>query len=426
SIYQQMSRDREGQSLALSTLETWVIALMQWSLESGESVTLWLKGDAIAQWYAEIAPTHSLLPERLAVYQFAESPPSSEQTVGIFVPLQPGQIRRDEACFIALTSQGGVVLAIRWLTTTTETAVAYSFEPETIRQSMVILQNAVAIADDTVTTLTHPFLDELKTPNSEILTQLLQQYLNQSNDSIIQIEQQALSPSREQHFFEQGLQELSIALTRMKTALSLLHSPNLKARQRQRYLSLLQQECDRQNALICGIRLLTSLNTTNPRMPLYTLLEEVLPTIVSTYQPLASEKGIQLGYTLTPGLPPVACRPTWLRQIVIHLLNNSLQFTLAQGRVSVMAQPQGEQIQLTVKDTGIGIAKNEVHRIFDSFYRGRSTESEGSRGAGLGLTIVHQLVERCGGSITVNSRLDRGSVFQVLFPIYRETPLPLL
>lgn len=417
SIFQLLHRDRVPEKMTLASLEAWAIALIHWSIETSEPVTLWLKGEQPLQWYAEHFPTP---PPNLKVYQWAESPLGAKRPQGIFVPLQPGQLPYQEAYMVVVTPHYSVVVAFHFPALPPVAGeMAYSFEPEIVREAIAIFRQAIAIADDTPNALFKPLPADLAPPDAAALTQLLHYHLHHSNAQIEQIENNAQTPSPEQQFVEQGLQELSTTLTRMKTALSLLHSPHLKASQRQRYLSLLQQECDRQNSLIHGMRLLTRPDTQTPPIPSYTLLGEVLPTIVSTYQPLALEKGIQLGYTLDPGLPPVACPPTWLRQMVIHLLNNSLQFTPPQGRVSVTVQVQGEHIQIAVKDTGVGIAKSELHRIFDSFYQGRSTSAESPSGAGLGLTLVRQLLDRCGGSISVSSKLKSGSTFRAILPIYR-------
>ncbi|MBD1926732.1 hypothetical protein H6F74_10815 [Trichocoleus sp. FACHB-90] len=215
-----------------------------------------------------------------------------------------------------------------------------------------------------------------------------------------------------------SLLELRTPLTNMKTALKLLESPNLKPAQRQRYMRLLHTECDRQTSLMSGLMELVQLDsTTIPINPPPVHLAEIVPGVVSTYQPLAQEKGIQLGYTISTNLPTVSCLESWLRQIVINLLHNSIKFTPTGGQVLVRSKQQGEYVQLEFRDTGIGIAPNELPKIFDRFYRGRPAGGEEVVGAGLGLTIVQQLLLRCGGSISVTSRLGQGSTFKVLLPI---------
>ncbi len=214
-------------------------------------------------------------------------------------------------------------------------------------------------------------------------------------------------------------QELRTPLTNMKTALTLLNSPNIKPPQRQRYMDLLVRECDRQTSLIRSLLDLVNLDQMGERETLQAIcLSDVVPGVVSTYQPLAEEKGVRLAYTIPDNLPPIACLIPWLRQIVMGLIHNGVKFTPPGGQVWVKAKQQGDFLQLEIKDTGIGISVQEIPKIFDRFYRVRQVGGMDLGGAGLGLTIVQQLLLRCGGSISVKSRPGEGSVFSVMMPIY--------
>lgn len=213
-------------------------------------------------------------------------------------------------------------------------------------------------------------------------------------------------------------QELRTPLTNMKTALTLLDSPNLKVAQRQRYMDLLRTACDRQTALINSVLDLLQLehDTTQETQPLH--LSEIVPGIVSTYQPLAQERGIGLFYTVPDTLPTISGLSTWIRQIVIHLLHNSLKYTPAGGQVWVQASQQGDTILLEVRDTGIGIPPDEHRHIFEPFYRLRQEQPHSEvEGAGLGLTIVQHLVQRSNGTISVKSQPGEGTTFRVHLPI---------
>ncbi|PSB23015.1 histidine kinase [filamentous cyanobacterium CCP2] len=215
-------------------------------------------------------------------------------------------------------------------------------------------------------------------------------------------------------------QELRTPLTSMKTALSLLNSPHIKPPQRQRYMDMISRECDRQSLLITSVLDLVQLEGSVEQTPMEALrLNEIVPGVVSTYQPLAQEKGLMLGYTVPEDLPPVSCVNQWLKQIVIHLLHNSIKFTQTGGQVWVRAKQQGELIQLEFRDTGIGISQSDIPKIFDRFYRARTTGEESS-GVGLGLSIVQELLLRCHGSISVKSKPGEGSLFSVQLPIYSE------
>lgn len=214
-------------------------------------------------------------------------------------------------------------------------------------------------------------------------------------------------------------QELRTPLATMKTALSLIGSPNLKVAQRQRYMDLLSQECDRQSALITSVLDLVQLENAVEQGPMQPLrIADVVPGVVSTYQPLAQEKGITLSYRIPDDLPAVACLNSWMRQIVINLLHNGIKFTPQGGQVRVRAKQQGDYIQLEFRDTGIGIGQSDIPKIFDRFYRVRRFSAEDTGGAGLGLSIVQQLLLRCGGSISVRSQPGEGTIFNVLLPLY--------
>lgn len=214
-------------------------------------------------------------------------------------------------------------------------------------------------------------------------------------------------------------QELRTPLSSMKTALTLLESPNMRPPQRQRYMDLLTQECDRQSSLITSVLSLLQLEDAEDNTALMPInLADVVPGVVSTYQPLAQEKGLMLAYTIPDDLPPVSCTTNWIRQIIINLIHNSIKFTRQGGQVWVRAKQQGDYVQIEVRDTGVGISQADLPRIFERFYRGRHAPNGDTSGAGLGLAIVQQLLLRCGGSISARSKVGEGSTFIVLLEIF--------
>ncbi|MEO1521511.1 MAG: ATP-binding protein [Cyanobacteria bacterium J06633_2] len=241
--------------------------------------------------------------------------------------------------------------------------------------------------------------------------------------STLQLENEELINSLriKDEFLKTVGQELRTPLSTMKTAISLLGSSNIKPNQRQRYIDLLSQECDRQSALITSVLEFLQLENVDDQTSMQPLrVMDIVPGVVSTYQPLAQEKGVMLAYTISEDLPAVACLSNWMRQVVINLLHNGIKFTPDGGRVWVRARQQGEYVQLEFKDTGIGIASSELPKIFNRFYKVRGTSMDDQGGAGLGLSIVQQLLLKCGGSISVKSRPGEGSAFIVLLPIYQD------
>lgn len=281
------------------------------------------------------------------------------------------------------------------------------------------------------------YLPESNSPrvlNSRLLEQLLAKQIQQQdairrgviNQRITHLQQQnqALQDTLSQNneSFNSMCEELRFPLTNIKQALSLLNSPHLKPQQKQRYLQVLSTECDRQNSLINGFLELVQLESSADKTDIIPLrLSDIVPGVVSTYQPLAQEKGIMLAYTVSTDLPLIYCSPASLRQIVINLLHNSIKFTPTGGQVWVKASVVGDYVQLEFRDTGIGISASDIPRIFNRFYRVRSASNEDPGGAGLGLTIVKQILLRCGGDIGVRSRVGEGSIFDVLLAIAPST-----
>ncbi|WOD37433.1 ATP-binding protein [Nodosilinea sp. E11] len=225
------------------------------------------------------------------------------------------------------------------------------------------------------------------------------------------------------NFFNTVGQELRTPLTTIKTALTLLDSPHIKPPQRQRYMEMISHECDRQSALISGVLNLLQVETSLSQTELDPLnLAEAVPPVVSTYQPLAAEKGIMLAYTIPKKMPAVSCPDSWLRQIMMHLLNNSLKYTPSGGQVWVTARSTPNFAEIEVRDTGIGLSSGDLPRIFDHFYRGRNLPPDETEGAGLGLSIVQQLLLYCGGTVVAHSQPDLGTTMVVRLPLYHSSP----
>ncbi len=292
-------------------------------------------------------------------------------------------------------------------------SIAVATALEAIQQDLGI-KDEVEADTDTKTSAT----------DTKLVANLLLKQLQRSETSpslLVEQKAQEEESAKVQSFIRQVAQELRTPLTHMKTALSILESSKLKLAQRQRYLEMLRRQWEHQNSLVSGLLDLMELECVSPEGSITPLaLAEFIPGIVSTYQPLAMEKGIQLGYTIPPNLPEVSFPSNELRQILINLLNNSLKFTAPKGKVAVQISLAGDYVQLAVSDTGVGISPIDLRRIFDSFYRGRVNLSEDITGAGLGLTIVQQLLQRYGGSISVASQVNKGSSFKVLLPTAKQ------
>lgn len=130
----------------------------------------------------------------------------------------------------------------------------------------------------------------------------------------------------------------------------------------------------------------------------------------------AAEKAhIQLKIDCSPLSTPIWLDRDMWEKIVPNLVSNALKFTL-QGCIDISIREHSDHVVLTVADTGVGIPPQELPKIFDRFHRVADAGGRTHEGTGIGLALVHDLVELHGGSVSVDSTLQQGSVFRVIIP----------
>jgi signal transduction histidine kinase len=109
-----------------------------------------------------------------------------------------------------------------------------------------------------------------------------------------------------------------------------------------------------------------------------------------------------------------------IKQVCYNILDNSIKFSPHGGDIVLSAAPEGEYVHLQFRDHGVGIPQKRISRIFDTFYQVDGSSTRRFGGLGLGLTVVHRVVEAHHGKVWAESEVDRGSVFHVLLPRYQE------
>ena len=448
SLYQLTQTSHSSPALVVvsaNTFKAYVATLVEFLIEQRLKTKVWVKLPQTKNWLSEIykyqqqgnAETIYLCntPKNYSSISLANQEPSKSSIIS--VKLTTNSWLKRESFFLVLSPQFSLLLIAQWQKGKIQIEssgkrleqpyinMILSFEAPRIEAFLQGIRSAILSPDAHQLVSKQDLTFAANHPNeSKLITHFLAkqishtEYLQKSNQSFPSSQAKILNLSEfstlQGDFLHNLVRELRSPITHMKTALSLLESKQIKGEQRQRYLKMLNYECERQNSLITGLLELLQIDITTETE--YLKLDDFVPGIVSTYQPLAREKDIQLGYTIPAQLPPVSCPTPWLRQIIINLLHNSLQFTPAEGRVFVQASLKDEYLEISVSDTGVGIENKELTRIFQSFYRGKAAINTKVVGAGLGLTLVQQLVRRCGGSISVSSKVGKGSTFKVLLP----------
>jgi two-component system phosphate regulon sensor histidine kinase PhoR len=146
------------------------------------------------------------------------------------------------------------------------------------------------------------------------------------------------------------------------------------------------------------------------------VVEDLITACIETVRLKAERKQITLSAECESGVGPIQADASRLREALLNLLDNALQYTPAGGRISVRARAADSTVVISVTDTGIGIPKADQQKIFERFYRVDDARSREVGGTGLGLSITKHLVEAHGGRIEVESEVGRGSTFSLILP----------
>ncbi|NUQ21545.1 MAG: hypothetical protein HOQ09_11355 [Gemmatimonadaceae bacterium] len=147
-------------------------------------------------------------------------------------------------------------------------------------------------------------------------------------------------------------------------------------------------------------------------------LDSILDGVATVVEPAAEAKGLRVDVVAARELPRIETDPRHLRQILLNLTANAIKFT-ERGAVTVVARKGGLGVEISVEDTGIGIAASDLDRIFEEFEQVRPSGRGDSmqRGTGLGLAIARKLARLLGGELTVVSQVGHGSCFTLTLPV---------
>lgn len=190
----------------------------------------------------------------------------------------------------------------------------------------------------------------------------------------------------------------------------LIESPPASAEERNALLATIAQSTELTNRLIEDLLDLSMIEA--GKLSIERRIEDVAPIVehvVQMFAGAASERSIALYEDVAPDLPAVMCDAGRIVQALANLVGNALKFTDSDGRVTVSAEPHEDGLVISVRDTGAGIAAEDLPHIFERYWQARGRAH--IRGSGLGLAIAKGIVEAHSGRIWVKSTPDQGSTF---------------
>lgn len=184
-------------------------------------------------------------------------------------------------------------------------------------------------------------------------------------------------------------------------------------------IDTMQQAAARMNVLLEDL-----LDTSKIEAGRYTVkpvpldVSQILEEAYALLAPLAQEKGVDLSFNAEPGLQ-INADPERLFQVLSNLIGNAIKFTPRQGKIGISAMSNGEEIVFAVRDSGEGIAPDQLPHVFDRYW---TLTENNPTGSGLGLYITQGIVKAHGGRIEAESELGRGSEFRFTVPKVTQPP----
>ena len=234
-------------------------------------------------------------------------------------------------------------------------------------------------------------------------------------------EQRKLDDSRRE-FVANVSHEVRTPLTNVRGyAETLMSADDIDRDIQMRFLGVISSEADRMTRIVKDLLTLTRLDYNRMEMHMQRMdLRELGQKAAAAMEGQAKSQGLTLTCDLPAEMPAVTGDPERIQQVIINIITNAIKYNKPQGSIAITGGVEAGQVFLRVEDTGIGVPKADLERLFERFYRVDKARSRESGGTGLGLAIAKQIVETHGGRIGFDSEYGKGSIVTLYLPRAKE------
>jgi two-component system phosphate regulon sensor histidine kinase PhoR len=213
--------------------------------------------------------------------------------------------------------------------------------------------------------------------------------------------------------------ELRTPLTSIRGFIETLKDGAINDEQvREKFLEIIDMEVTRLTTLIEDILVLSDIENnylTSKKQKID--LVEMSYNVIDMLKPLAKKKDIQINYEFDEHVPMISANKSWTKQMIINLVDNAIKYSNQDGTIDISVHHRLNNIVLTIADEGIGIASEDLDRLFERFYRVDKARSRDLGGTGLGLAIVKHVVLALNGKVNVQSEPGKGTKFTINIPV---------
>lgn len=216
----------------------------------------------------------------------------------------------------------------------------------------------------------------------------------------------------QQKFLSNISHDFRSPLTSIKGYLEAIQDGTIPPEMLDKYIGIMLFETERLTKLTSNILTLNELDPKSVRLDISTFdLNSIIRHTVETFEGTCKKKGIKFNITYANSVQNVKADKCRIQQVIYNLIDNAIKFSKENSYIYITVKEKGEKAQISIKDTGCGIAKEDIDKIWDRFYKSDSSRGRDKKGSGLGLSITKEVIQAHGENIDVVSTVGVGTEF---------------